>query len=459
MQEKEPAFFAEFPSSGKEEWLAEIAKNLKGQPIESLQSLTYEGITLHPFYTREDTTDQLLQATDFKPGQGWQNRMEAKPNEVQLAIASLQQGADAITMDLRGEKSLTFLEDIPLEDNKNAAFYFLLDAATDKESIRSLYSRPFKGGIFLDVLGEWTLTGQMPENAWETLGDLLTAFKDRKDLKTVLVNGQVFQQAGANALQELAYTLSMAVEYLHQLTERGFKASEVISKMEISMAAGGEYFIEIAKFRAMRFLWKNILSAYPLANSEEIFASFSLHVRTTAWNKSLADPYNNMLRTTTEALSAVLGGVDALTVGPYNEIFAQNDEFAARIARNVSIILKEEAHLDKTTDTGSGAYYIEYLTGQLAEKAWNLFQQTEAQGGFMQSFSNRLIQDEIEKIALQKIKNFEDNHSVLIGVNKYEKKEEILEEPLQKEKEYSSGLKTLSARRLAALKEEAKRKK
>jgi methylmalonyl-CoA mutase len=247
------------------------------------------------------------------------------------------------------------------------------------------------------------------------------------------------------------------VEYADKLTDLGLKPEHIFQNVSFSVAVGGNYFMEIAKLRALRLLWANILNAYQVAEMP-----CNIHTRTATWNKSTLDVYNNLLRVTTEAMSAVIGGADSLTVTTYDEVLNNSAEdimheqaiFARRIARNLPILLKEEAHLDKVTDASHGAYYIEHLTAQLAQKAWALFQNIEAEGGFISTFEQGLIQAEIEQIATLKRQRFAEKKEILVGVNRYEnpKNEVSNAKPTQKITP-ASTLRLLSLQRLAEEKE------
>ena len=189
----------------------------------------------------------------------------------------------------------------------------------------------------------------------------------------------------------------MGSEYLAQLTGRGLSAVYAASKIRFSFGVGSGYFPEIAKLRAARLLWSTVMNAFHPGNSEGFM--MDIHSVTRKWNKTINDPYVNMLRTQTEAMSAILGGTDSLTVEPFDIAFRKPDEFSERIARNQQLILKEESYFDKVADPSAGSYYIENLTQLIAENAWKLFVETEEQGGFLSALKSGFIQAKLSESA------------------------------------------------------------
>jgi methylmalonyl-CoA mutase len=197
----------------------------------------------------------------------------------------------------------------------------------------------------------------------------------------------------------------MGSEYLTQLTGRGLSADIAASKIRFSFGIGSNYLSEIAKLRAARLLWSVITNGFQPADRESI--KMDIHCVTSEWNKTVQDPYVNLLRTQTEAMSAILGGADSLTVEPFDITFRKPDEFSERIARNQQLILKEESYFDKVADPAAGSYYIEYLTYLIAENTWKLFLEIEEKGGFLSSQKSGLIQKKLSESAAKR-KNIKD---------------------------------------------------
>jgi methylmalonyl-CoA mutase len=188
----------------------------------------------------------------------------------------------------------------------------------------------------------------------------------------------------------------------------------------MNFASGPNYFLEIAKFRAFKLLWKQVLSEYGIQNAQPYITA-----ETAWWNKSQTDAHTNMLRTTTEAMAAALGGCHSITVHRYDHHFNDGSSFASRIARNTQLILQEEAYLNNVADPGAGSYYIEKLTDAIAEKSWELFQEIESKDGFHECLQSGFIQEQIAQSRTEKAEAYKEKKKILVGVNKYQPEEEI----------------------------------
>ena len=230
-------------------------------------------------------------------------------------------------------------------------------------------------------------------------------------------SGTIFSNAGAGPATELAYTLSLGNEYMAYLTSKGLKPDYAASKIGFSFGIGPDFFPEIAKLRAARMLWAVIVKGYGPHND----ASTLMHIHsvTGRWNKTLYDPFVNMLRTQTEAMAAVTGGADTITVEPFDVIFREPDNFSERIARNQQLLLMEESHLDKVADPGAGSYYIEELTSLIAGEAWKIFLETENEGGFLAAMQKGVIQNKINTISASRRSDVGKRREILLGTNQY----------------------------------------
>jgi methylmalonyl-CoA mutase len=248
-----------------------------------------------------------------------------------------------------------------------------------------------KGSVNYDPIGAFILKGKFCTGEEETfirMKEIVECASAYTNLQVIGVNGKYFNNAGSSIVQELGYSLAIGAEYLTRLTDNGLDAGTVAPKIRFNFGVGGNYFMEIAKLRAARMLWANIVKGYnPKCDNESSSVCeeetgngiclsagrMNIHSETSVWNKTIYDPYVNMLRTQTEAMSAVLGGTDSLTVLPFDVVYEKSTEFAERIARNQQALLKEEANFDKIADPAAGSYYIENLTASIAEQAWKLF--------------------------------------------------------------------------------------
>jgi methylmalonyl-CoA mutase len=292
---------------------------------------------------------------------------------------------------------------------------------------RGLNPKDIKGAIEADPLGRLMSNGTLcipVEQGFDYLASLTKASFDFHSLKTIHLNASDFNNAGADIVSELAFAISMGSEYLSQLTDRGIAAADAASKIRFSFGTGSNYFSEIAKLRAARLLWSVVQKGF---NSEESkIAEMNIHSVTSRWNKTVYDPYVNMLRTETEAMSAILGGADSLTVEPFDKVFKKPDEFSERIARNQQLILKEEAYFDKVSDPAAGSYYIENLTSLIAENSWKLFLEIEDAGGFLTALKTGLIQKKLSESAQNRKKDIATRKMILLGTNQYPNNNESL---------------------------------
>jgi len=404
--------FDEFPDISTEAWRKKIETDLKGADFErKLVWPTDEGIPVQPFYRAEDLEglNHLEHTGSLKPDSGtpngWIICQDISPGDdlseanARIKLA-LKGGAQAIRIQLGkvvgpGISMLEKLfDDIPLGET---AFMFqgylgadvLYEHYTELANERGADPAKLHGMLGADPIGKMLTTG-IPIVTLETLGNLLRkARKDTPGMKVIDVDGSLIQNAGGNLVEELAYTLSMANEYMAILTGQGIEAAEVAASMQLSMASGSNYFMEIAKIRAARILWSKICEAYGISTEK---STINIHCTSSQWNMTLYDPHVNMLRGTTEAMSSILGGADLITVLPFDHPYGSSTAFSDRVARNVQIILRDEAYLDRVADPSAGSYYIESLTDAIAEKSWELFRETEKEGGFMKALKNGSVQ-------------------------------------------------------------------
>ncbi len=256
---------------------------------------------------------------------------------------------------------------------------------------------------------------------------LENALKGEFTEKNANISIHNLHNAGANATQEIAVALSMATEFLDKgikdnNNQQKYTTEDLIKKVAFSIAVGTDFYMEIAKIRALRYLWAKISLLFSPSHTP---TRVQIHAHTSLFNKTKKDPYNNVLRATMEAMAAFVGGADTLFVSPHNNHFEQPDEFSERIARNIAIILDKESNLSKVADIAAGAYYLEYLTEQLCQKSWDLFKEIEQKGGFVKAFESGFIVKMVEEVAQKKFEDFRDKKLTLVGVNKYENKQEI----------------------------------
>ena len=442
--------FEEFPPVTTAEWMEKITADLKGVDFDrKLLWKTIEGFNVRPFYREEDLAG--LPFMNTLPGEFPYVRSTGKTDnkwfvreEIEVADP-IKSNAIALNLLSRGADSLAFhfspdtlfnramieqlLESIYIEAMElsfvpQGAPVDLLKAFREVVEARGIKPALVKGAIETDPLGRLMVNGNLCVSIDDAMEYLVVLVKEGSffpAMKMIRVNGSAFGNSGASAVQELGMTLAMGNEYLAQLTSRGIDAAAAALPIGFNFSIGSSYFIEIAKLRAARMLWAAIVKGYSPENSESM--KMNIHSVTSEWNKTVYDPYVNMLRTQTEAMSATLGGADSLTVHRFDKAFAAGSEFSHRIARNQQLLLKEESHFDKVADPAAGSYYIENVTSSLANHAWDIFLDIEERGGFIECLKSGYIQSAVVETRNKRLLNVARGKEKLLGTNIYPAKE------------------------------------
>lgn len=457
--------FGQFPPVSTREWMDRIITDLKGADFnKKLVWKTYEGFNVMPFYRREDieNLDHIKNLPgDFPYVRGaktkdnrWLIRQNIEVDDWgesnKKALEILIKGVDSLGFVILDPETVsqknieTLLRDIHLE---NVEINFL--SAGKAQEILMCLIKIFKdtgtdlnkvrGAIEADPLGRLMMNGSLCislEAGLDYLTSLTIESSPLPLFKTIHINASNFTNAGSDIVQELAFALSMGNDYMTYLTGRGVKADEVASKIRFSFGIGSNYFFEIAKLRAARLLWSVIAGAYKPERTGSV--PMEIHCVTGRWNKTVYDPYMNLLRTQTEAMSAVLGGTDSLTVEPFDMIFRQPDEFSERIARNQQLLLKEESFFDKVADPAGGSYYIEKLTSLIADYSWRLFLAVQDMGGFLPALKSGYIKKELTESANLKRENISMRKEILLGTNQYPDFDEKVSQGIDLNKVFSS---------------------
>lgn len=435
--------FKDFPEISSKEWKEKVTTDLRGADFDKkLVWRTTEGFKVLPYYLKEDVNS--LKNTNSEPSEfpytrgsrkdnNWmirQNFMVSdQPEEANInAHAALQKGADAIGFQLSDEAVAdptfiaSLLSGLPLAETclhltglqDPVGFYEQLCIYLDAEN---LDAASLNGSMGVDPFGALSLEGELDDTSFSAFADLvLLAAKKTPSFRIIGVNPCLFQDGGSTISQELGFGLSMANEYMDQLASHGCSTEQAMNTMLFSFASGPNYFMEIAKLRAARWLWSLICKEWGIPEEK---IKMTIHSQTAKWNLSVYDPYVNVLRSTTEAMSASLAGANVISVHPYDAAFKEENEFSGRIARNLQIILKEEAYFDKVGDPAAGSYYIETLTDQLAGQAWQIFQELEKAGGFLEGFKKGMIQDRIADSLNAKKERVAARKDSILGVNQY----------------------------------------
>jgi len=397
----------DFEPSSAAAWKQKIQFDLKGADYnETLLTKTNEGITIKPFY-HLDNFEKLeipISEKDFKICQKITLTSEEESNKIGLDV--INRGANA----LKFITKKPFNPSILFQDllSKNIEFHFHFEFLSE-EFILELSEFLKNETVFfnIDIVGNLAKTGNWYTSLNEDFKVIEKLTQKNKTKFILSVHVDLYQNAGANNVQQVAYALAHANEYLTRF------GSEIATKIQFNFAIGANYFFEIAKIRAFKYLYNLILSEYNTTANAQIFTEPSLR------NKTLYDYNVNMLRTTTESMSAILSGANTISNSSYDAIFHNSNEFGDRIARNQLLILKEESYFKNAQHIATNSYYIEAITKQIAEKALTIFKEIEKSGGFLQQLKEGTIQRKITENAKKEQEQFNAGKLILLGTNKY----------------------------------------
>ena len=442
---KREKLFTEFPPVPTEKWEEVITADLKGADYErKLVWKTGEGFNVRPYYRAENLEGIKFlgsQAGEFPYVRGTRAHNRWRVHQTVSVVCPKEANAEALKILNAGVDSLgfciaseaftaadldTLLGEICIPavqltfcGQKTADVAELVLAKIEKEGIAKEDVRiafcidPLVKG--LSTKGDFCSPNG--EKCFARIAELIRKTKEYKHIRVVTVSGQIFGNSGSTIVEELAFVLSAGHDYLVRLKDAGLTIEEAARKLRFSFSVSSNYFMEIAKFRAARMLWANIVKGY---NPEKNCAcKMQIHAETSKWNQTVYDPYVNMLRGTTEAMSAAIGGVYSLEVTPFDASFENPTEFSKRIARNVELLLKHESHFDQVVDPAGGSYYIENLTQSIAAEAWKLFLEIEEKGGYTEAYKAGFIAERIKASAAAKDKNIATRRQILLGANQY----------------------------------------
>ena len=435
--------FTEFTAPTTQEWLDKIEVDLKGADFQKrLVWRTNEGFNVQPFYRREDLAN--LKTPDALPGEFpfvrgnkkdsnvWYVRQNIEVNDAKEANAKaldiLNKGVDSLGFMISGklvsaETIETLLEGIYcdcIEVNfatcpKHALelaeilVAFFAKKGYDKEKV--------VGSIAFDPLKAMVMKGKDATSLLETAPKLIEVLKEYPQFRCIAVSSDALNNAGAYIVQELGYALAWGNEYLQQLTDAGVDVDLAAKNIKFDMGVSENYFMEIAKFRAARLLWAQIVKQYE--PKCDCACKMIINATTSTYNQTLFDSYVNLLRSQTEAMSAALGSVHSMVVTPFDAPYEASTDFSERIARNQQLIIKEESHFDRIVDPGAGSYYIEHLTDALAQEAWKIFLKVEEEGGFLAAVKAGTIQDDINATNVKRHGDAAKRKEFLLGTNQF----------------------------------------
>ena len=454
MAEQKEKLFSEFAPVSTEDWVAKITADLKGVPFEKkLVWKTGEGFNVNPFYRLEDI--EGLKTTESLPGEFPYVRGTKKDNDWKVrqnievccfkaanekALDILNKGVTSLGFVIKGddvnkENIATLLEGIcpqAVELNFNTCLCKaeeLIGILAEVFQSKGADLEKCYGSVNYDPFKKPLIKGKENQNWVESAAAVLKAGAALPKYRVLAVNAFNLNNAGAFITQELGYALAWGNELLAKLTEAGFTVDEVAKNIKFNFGISSNYFMEIAKFRAARWLWAEIVKAY--APACDCACKMHVHAQTSEWNMTIFDAHVNLLRSQTEAMSAAIAGVDSITVRPFDKTYQTPDDFSERIARNQQLLLKEESHFDKVVDPSAGSYYVEVLTNSLADVAWKLFLDVEEKGGFAALANAGEIQKAVNASNEARHKNVATRREILLGSDQYPNFTEVAAEKIK----------------------------
>jgi methylmalonyl-CoA mutase len=439
--------FEEFSPKTLKEWNEKIISDLKGKDYENLIWESPENIKIAPVYNRESINK--LKGDTTHHHSNWEIEQTLNDPTNKKVLTCLNSGASALLLKgIPAQDMETVLKDVLLQhiqtSLQSTSIESSLDAFIKLIEKRNLDKNSIKGSLHYDPLMESLKKGSIHADLWSEFKSVQEKVNSLGAYKSICIQGQEYHNAGASATQELAFTLAQLSEYFANNSD--LKAD----KIRVSLGVSTNYFFEIAKFRALRILWSQILKAY---KKEE--TTLDLRAETGLRTSTVFDPYVNMLRTTSQCMSAALGGANTINVNSFNAAYKKDDDFGQRMAKNISLILKEESYFNKVNDPSAGSYYIEHLTNELSQNAWKLFQKIEAQGGWIEGVKTNSIQEMIAQNAALQEEDLNHGKTQLLGTNLYPNTDEEMSSKMERsaQNDFVEGndFKALNTKRLSAL--------
>lgn len=458
MANNKEKLFSEFPPVSTEEWLEKVTTDLKGGDFEKkLVWKTNEGFKVQPFYRASDI--EGLKSTDALPGEfpflrgnkksdnSWLVRQSIVVTDFKEANAKAvkltEKGVDSFCFRIKGkdvnkENILTLIDGINPEAIEinfctcQKKSLELAEIVMAEYAAKNYNAEKVQGSINFDAINTILSKGKDVENWKEIAKALIETCAAFPKFRPISVNALSLNNAGSYIFQELGYALAWGNEYMNTLTEMGVSADAAAKAIKFNFGISSNYFMEIAKFRAARMLWAEIVKQYePKCDCS---CKMIAHAETSSFNLTLFDSHVNLLRTQTESMSAAIAGIHSMTVTPFDKAYAEPAEFSEHLARNQQLLLKEECHLDKVVDPSAGSYYIETLTASIAEQAWKLFTEVENAGGMLEAAHAGTVQDSINASNTARHEAAAKRREILLGTNQFPNFTELADGKLPLEK-------------------------
>ena len=443
MANNKEKLFTEFSAPTTQEWLDKIEVDLKGADFQKrLVWKTNEGFSVQPFYRREDV--EKLQTPNAMPDEFpfvrgnkkdnnlWYVRQEIDATDAKTANAKaldiLNKGIDSLSFTIPGDSvSADFIEQLldgilcdVVEVNFNTCKRHSVELAQILVAYfekKGYNKERVVGSIDWDPIEKIVVDGKDVQPILKFAPALIDTLKEYPNFRCISVNSVSLNNSGAYIVQELGYALAWGNEYLQQLVDAGVEPTLAACKIKFNMGISENYFMEIAKFRAARMLWAQIVKQYE--PKCDCACKMCVNAITTSYNMTVFDAYVNMLRSQTETMSAAISGVHSIVVTPFDAVYETPNDFSERIARNQQLLLKEECHFDKVVDPASGSYYIEELTTSLAAEGWKIFLKVEGEGGFLAAALAGTIQDDINATNEKRHLHAAQRREFILGTNQF----------------------------------------
>jgi methylmalonyl-CoA mutase len=457
---------SEFKANSYDEWVEAAEKSLKGKPLSKLFSTRYDGIEIKPIYNQSDVEQFQSSMPGFFPfdrgylpegykGGIWETAQEFPyPNPIDFNSAlknDLEKGLNVIHLNLDYASSHGIDPDSSDENEigfGGTSIYSVdcLKKAFDgiditcypvyihsRSGLREIYSifvaylesekikkENISGGIFCDSFAALEQEGYLSYSAdkyFDQLAEVISnAYSQMPNFKVIAFDSSTYLESGASSVQEMSFLLSKAVLVINELVQRDVDIDVIAKNIMLNFSISPDFFGEIAKFKAVRMLFAKILKEF---GAEDENQKVKIFTRTCAWNKSGLDPHVNMLRSTSEAFSAILSSVDSICVVPFDNFRGLPTDFSRRVARNTQLVLAEECNLREVADPAGGSYYIETLKNELIEKTWSLFQEIETKGGYLASLLDNSLFNLVQEVKSRRLQDFQTRKNVLLGTNMY----------------------------------------
>lgn len=444
MANKRERLFGDFPPVSKEQWLEKVTVDLKGASFDKrLVWRTPEGFNLQPMYRREDIAQYASRLAlpgeypyvrSTKLNNEWLVRQDIKvkdPAEANAkALDILNKGVTSLGFHIAKETlSAETLETLFKGIDLTAVEINLSTCVSCTVKLAELFvayvqqhqidGAAVRGAIEYNPFKRELMKGVVDDKRYDTLEQLYNIAKPIPQMRLYIVEASMLSNAGAGIVKELAYALAWGAEVLDQMVARGHDVEEIARRIKFHFGISSSYFMEMAKFRAARWLWAEIIGAHGDQYKGDA-AKICQHATTSQWNMTIYDAYVNLLRSQTETMSAALGGVDSITVLPFNIAYEESTDFSERIARNQQLLLSEESHFDKVVDPAAGSYYIETLTNVIAEQAWQLFGEISAsEGGFESFVTTGALQRDLQETNTERHTAVAKRKETLLGTNEF----------------------------------------